>query len=116
MAVIKDVIAPAGSGAPEGRFHKDVFLLDSYNFITPVDEDNCRYYWFQVRNFNPNDKAEEEALTKDFIDAFSEDVVVMEAIHNGMKNKITPNVDLSIDSGSLRGRRILEKMISAEVN
>lgn len=114
MAVIKDVIAPAGSGAPEGRLHKDTFLLDSYNFLTPVDEENCRYYWFQVRNFDAEDEAVSDLLTQDFIAAFSEDVVVMEAVHKGMKEKRTPNIDLAIDAGSLRGRRILAKMIEAE--
>jgi len=114
MAVIKDVIAPAGSGAPEGHLHEDVFLLDSYNFITPVDEDHCRYYWFQVRNFAPNDKITEKELTQDFITAFTEDVVVMEAVHQGMKEKKKKNIDLRIDKGSLQGRKILHKMIITE--
>ncbi len=114
MAVIKDIIAPAGAGAPEGRLHPNVFLLDSYNFITPVDEENCRYYWFQVRNFDPADEAVSGDLTNDFIEAFSEDKVVMEAVQIGMKDKKTPNLDLAIDKGSRRARKILQKMIMAE--
>lgn len=112
-AVIKDVIAPAGSGAPEGRLHPQVFLIDSYNFVTPVDQDNCRYYWFQVRNYAADDPAETEALTADFIAAFYEDVVVLSAVHAGMKARGS-KLDLATDLGSNQARRMLARMIKAE--
>lgn len=112
-AVIKDIIAPAGTGAPEGKLHEDVFLIDSYNFLTPVDEDNCRYYWFQVRNYRAGDQAETDALTADFIAAFNEDLVVLAAVHKGMKES-PQAIDLAIDKGSTLARRILKRMIQEE--
>ena len=112
-AVIKDVIAPAGSGAPEGNLHPDTFLIDSYNFVTPVDADSCRYYWFQLRNYAAEDEAESAALTEDFIAAFSEDLVVLSAVHAGMKAQPS-RLDLATDLGSNHARRMLARMIKAE--
>lgn len=113
QAVIKDVVAPAGSGAPEGHLHADVFLIDSYNLVTPVDDDICRYYWFQVRNYAAQDPAESEALTEDFIAAFSEDLIVLSAVHAGLKAQPS-KLDLATDLGSNHARRMLGRMIKAE--
>jgi vanillate O-demethylase monooxygenase subunit len=113
QAVIKDVIAPAGSGAPEGRLHPDTFLIDSYNFVTPVDEDNCRYYWFQLRNYAADSAEETAALTTDFIAAFNEDLVVLAAVHAGLKARAS-KLDLATDLGSTQARRMLARMIKAE--
>lgn len=112
-AVIKDIVAPAGSGAPEGRLHQDVFLIDSYNFVTPVDADNCRYYWFQVRNYAAKDSAESAALTGDFIAAFGEDLVVLSAVHAGLQAQPS-KLDLATDLGSNQARRMLARLIKAE--
>jgi len=113
LAVIKDIIAPTGTGAPEGQLHEDVWLLDSYNFITPVDEDSCRYYWFQVRNYDADSQEESEALTEDFIGAFNEDLVVLSAVHDGMKAH-ERHIDLATDLGSNHARRMLKRMIREE--
>ena len=112
-AVIKDIIAPAGTGAPEGHLHEKVWLVDSYNFVTPVDDDSCLYYWFQVRNYDVDSEAESEALTEDFIGAFNEDLVVLSAVHQGMKAD-GRHIDLATDLGSNRARRMLKRMIEEE--
>lgn len=113
-AVIKDVVAPAGSGAPEGRLHPDTFLIDSYNFVTPVDADTCRYYWFQVRNYAADDENESQALTDDFITAFGEDLVVLAAVHKGLQ-AAPSQLDLATDLGANHARRMLKRMIAAEL-
>lgn len=113
MAVIKDIIAPAGSGAPGGHLHKDVFLLDSYNFVTPVDESNSRYFWFQVRNFDGDDALVSEQLTADFISAFSEDLVVLGAVQKGMAES-SRHIDLAIDRGSNHARLLVQRLIREE--
>ncbi|MGB7656323.1 MAG: aromatic ring-hydroxylating dioxygenase subunit alpha [Novosphingobium sp.] len=113
QAVIKDIVAPAGSGAPEGRLHEAVFLIDSYNFVTPIDDDTCRYYWFQVRNYAADDPAESQALTEDFIAAFNEDLIVLSAVHAGLKAQPS-KLDLATDLGSNQARRMLARMIKAE--
>ena len=33
------------------------FVNISYNFMTPVDADNTRYFWFQHRNGDPDNEA-----------------------------------------------------------
>ncbi len=113
-AIIRDIIAPANSGAPQGNLHPSVFLMDSYNFVTPVTENTCRYFWFQVRNFRPDCTVTSRALTNDFIAAFNEDLVVLAAVDRGMANKRTPITDIETDAAPLRFRRVLKKMIEAE--
>jgi len=113
LSVIDMVCADAGTGAQSGG-GENRLQINSYNFITPETADSCRYYWFQLRNFLPADNGVSENLTEAFVGAFSEDVSVLEAVHEGMKNKKTPHIDLSIDSASLRARRILRELISAE--
>ena len=54
-ALIKAVFAPAGTGAPEGVANDQTFVMDSYNFMTPMTESSTRYYWFQMRNVRPDD-------------------------------------------------------------
>ena len=46
--------------------------------------------------------------------AFDEDRAVLTAVHKGMANKQTPNLDLKIDVGPMRFRRQLAKLIAAE--
>jgi hypothetical protein len=91
-----------------------VFLMDSYNFMTPVDENTTRYYWFQMRNFAPDDPEISAQFAKSVRGAFDEDRAVLTAVHKGLANKRTPNIDLKIDTGPLRFRHTLGRMIAAE--
>ncbi len=86
----------------------------SYNFITPIDEDHSTYYWFQHYNTDAKDADVAERLNEGAITAFNEDREILEAVHVGMKSKVTPNLNLGIDAGSVRYRSILEKAIAAE--
>jgi hypothetical protein len=88
--------------------------MSSYNFFTPVDEDTTRYFWFQMRNFAPDDEAVSNTLAAAVRAAFEEDRVVLEAVHRGMARMATPNINLPIDSGPLRFRRRLAQLIEAE--
>lgn len=117
-AIIKAVFVPAGAGGdgksqrPEA--HPDVFLMDSYNFMTPVDENNTRYYWFQLRNFAPNDMRVSDQFAESVRNAFAEDRVILEAVHKGMTEMRTPNMSLAIDKGPLAFRRGTAARIAAE--
>lgn len=115
LAVIDMVCADAGTGAQSGRGDNRL-QLNSYNFITPETADTCRYYWFQLRNFRADEEKVSEKLTEGFFGAFGEDKEVLKAVHQGMKHKKTPHIDLAIDSASLRARRILQELITAEQN
>jgi vanillate O-demethylase monooxygenase subunit len=44
--------------------------------------------------------------------AFIEDRDILVEVHKGMKNKRTRNINLGIDAGSMRFRKMLEKRIA----
>ncbi|HWK71567.1 MAG TPA: aromatic ring-hydroxylating dioxygenase subunit alpha [Burkholderiaceae bacterium] len=112
-ALIKAIFAPAGSGTDTEPFHPDVFLMDSYNFLTPVDESTTRYYWFQLRNFSPDDEAVSRQFAEDVRHAFGEDRAVLEAVHAGMARSPS-KMNLPLDAGPLRFRQKLQALIAAE--
>ncbi|MFU0507646.1 aromatic ring-hydroxylating dioxygenase subunit alpha [Pseudaminobacter sp. NGMCC 1.201702] len=113
-ALIRAVFTPAGTGGPEGTLHEKTFIMDSYNFMTPVSESDTRYYWFQLRNVRPDDETLSKMMAEDVRAAFEEDRAVLNEVQIGMTNKTSPHIDLSIDAGQLRFRRQLEAMIAEE--
>ena len=114
QAIIKAVFVPAGSGGEGRPLHPDVFLMDSYNFMTPMDENRTRYYWFQLRNFAPKDERVSSQFAESVRLAFAEDRVILEAVHRGMANKRTPNMSLGIDKGPLAFRRGIADRVAGE--
>ncbi len=113
-AIIKAIFSPAGTGGEGRTLPPETFLMDSYNFMTPVDETHTRYFWFQMRNFAPDDVEVSQRFAASVRGAFDEDRVVLQAVQWGMDHKTTPNVDLKIDVGPLRFRRRMEQLIAAE--
>ena len=113
-AVIKAVFVPAGTGGKEPPLHADAFLMDSFNFITPVDARQARYFWFQLRNFAADDEAVSREFTEDVKHAFGEDRVILNAVQIGMDTSPTPTIDLKNDLASHRFRTALARMIAAE--
>ncbi len=114
QAIIKAIFTPAGTGSDDGELHEQVFLMNSYNFMTPIDESNTRYYWFQVRNFDQDNQEISRQFDEDVRHAFAEDRVVLSAVHQGMSHKRSPNIDLASDAGPLRFRRNLGRLIALE--
>jgi vanillate O-demethylase monooxygenase subunit len=112
-AVIRAIFTPAGSASDAAPFHPDVFLMDSYNFLTPVDDRTTRYFWFQMRNFSPDDAEVSRQFSEDVRHAFEEDRAVLEAVQTGLE-KSPSTLDLPLDSGPLRFRRKLQQLIDAE--
>ena len=86
----------------------------SYNFMTPIDEDRSRYFWFQHRNGRPNDAEVSKFMNDGARMAFEEDRQVLEKVHLGMKNAKTPNLDLGLDAGAKAFRLMLDRAITAE--
>ncbi len=113
-ALIKAIFTPAGTGGEGKPPHQDVFIMDSYNFMTPIDENTTKYYWFQMRNFAPDDAEVSRQFAASVRVAFEEDRVILQAVHKGLAEKRTPNIDLKIDVGPLRFRRRLGQLIEAE--
>lgn len=113
-AIIKAIFTPAGHGGKAMQPHEDNFLMDSYNFLTPINARQTRYFWFQLRNFMPDDEGISREFSEDVKSAFEEDRLILNAVQIGMDNKVTPNIDIKNDLSSFRFRRHLGKLISEE--
>ena len=113
-AIIKAIFVPAGTGGKGQPLHKDAFLMDSFNFLTPVNERKMRYFWFQLRNFAATDEAVSREFTEDVKHAFEEDRLILNAVQIGMDTSPTPTIDLKNDLASFRFRTTLARMIAAE--
>jgi len=115
LAYIKAIFTPVGTGGEDKKLPANqVFQMDSYNFMTPVDEYTTRYYWFQIRNLAPNDSKISEYMSKSVEAAFNEDREILTDVQKGMSEKTGENIDIAIDAGPLLFRRRLQKLIDAE--
>ena len=110
----KSIYTPAGTGGPDNGPIDLTLINISYNFMTPIDEDRTRYFWFQHRNTDPHDKAISEKMNDGARMAFEEDRAVLEKVHAGMKSPATPFIDLGLDTGAKLFRLMLSRKIEAE--
>ncbi len=110
----KSVYTPTGTGGYGKPETKLTYVNISYNFMTPIDEDTTRYYWFQHRNTDPDDTAVSEKMNEGALMAFKEDRDILVEVHKGMKHKQSPNIDLGLDGGAKIFRRSLQRLIDAE--
>ncbi|MGZ4793699.1 MAG: aromatic ring-hydroxylating dioxygenase subunit alpha [Ilumatobacteraceae bacterium] len=113
-ALIKAYVSPTGTGGEDQPLHPDAFLMDSFNFLTPVDESTTRYFWFQMRNVAADDAEVSRRFAASVRGAFEEDRVILQASQRGMDESTTPNINLRTDSGGIRFRHRLAQMIEAE--
>jgi len=114
IALNMSIYSPAGTGGPDKAAGEKPYVNISYNFLTPVDENNTLYIWFQHRNTDPNDRAISERMNAGAVMAFNEDKVILEAVHSGMAKMVTPNIDLGLDAGAKLFRLHLQRLIDAE--
>jgi vanillate O-demethylase monooxygenase subunit len=110
------IFTPAGAGGEGKPDHPDVFYMDSYNFLTPVDERHTRYFWIQMRNARAGDGELSRQMNASIRGVFEEDRLVLNAVQKGMDAMRTPNLDLRIDAAPLRFRRKLQQAIEAEAS
>ena len=110
----KSVYTPVGTGGPDKDPVNLTYVNISYNFMTPIDQDRTRYFWFQHRNTDPTDQAISEKMNAGARMAFEEDRQVFEKVHTGMKEQTTPNIDLGLDAGAKQFRAMLRRAIEAE--
>lgn len=109
----KSIYTPVGTGGPDAPAMDKTFINISYNFMTPIDADNTRYFWFQHRNTDGQDKTVSGEMNAGAYIAFAEDQAVLRDVHLGMKNMITPNIDLGLDKGAKLFRQGLQRLIDA---
>lgn len=110
----KSIYAPAGQGGPDAAVGPETFVNISYNFMTPIDGERTRYFWFQHRNSLADNAAVSAYMNDGARTAFEEDRDVLVAVHNGMKHSATPHIDLGLDGGAKLFRRHIERLIEAE--
>jgi len=113
-AIIRAVFTPAGTGGEGRPVDPRAFVMDSYNFMTPVDARRTRYFWFQLRNVAPADADVSARFASSVRGAFEEDRVVLEAVQRGMDDRRTPSLDLAIDNGPKRFRQKIARLVEAE--
>ena len=114
IALNKSIYTPTGAGGPDQSQTDKTYINISYNFMTPIDENNTQYIWFQHRNTDPADAAISRKMNDGAIMAFNEDKEILEAVHKGMSKKATDNIDLGLDLGAKTFRMKLQQMIDAE--
>ncbi len=104
------VYTPPGTGGPGKPPVDKTYINISDNFMTPMDERNTQYIWFQHRNTDPVNAAISKQMNDGAIMAFNEDKVILEAVQRGMDKMTTPNIDL----GAKTFRKGLQRLIDAE--
>jgi vanillate O-demethylase monooxygenase subunit len=114
IAINKSIYSPAGTGGADRPLNDLSYVNVSYNFITPIDDANSHYYWFQHRNTDPQREEISQTMNAGARTAFMEDKDVLEAVQVGMANEKTPHLDLTLDAGALRFRKLLSSRIVAE--
>lgn len=110
----KSIYSPVGTGGYGKPHVGDTFVNISYNFMTPIDENRTRYFWFQHRNSDPDNQQVNTFMNDGARMAFEEDRAVLEKVHAGMKAMHTPNIDLGLDAGAKQFRLMLDRKIAAE--
>jgi phenylpropionate dioxygenase-like ring-hydroxylating dioxygenase large terminal subunit len=114
IAINKSVYCPPGSGGPHWKPREECYEMISYNFLTPIDKNNTRYFWLQQRNTDPSDENITLSISKGAKQAFMEDKNILEAVHSGITNTTSRPINLALDTGALRFRTLLQQIIEAE--
>ena len=113
-AINKGIYCPAGEGGQDWTQQGNSYEMISYNFLTPIDENSTRYFWLQHRNTDIDDDAITRQIAEGARRAFEEDKVVLEAVHKGIANEKTRHINLALDAGAVRFRKLLENRIATE--
>jgi phenylpropionate dioxygenase-like ring-hydroxylating dioxygenase large terminal subunit len=108
-----------GAGLP-GMEHSEQardqgMRIYSCHFLTPETEASTHYFWLQLRNFAQTDAAVSQEIVEQFVLAFAEDKAVLEAIQLAEANTcVQTRVTLALDTGSVRLRRTVARLIEQE--
>ena len=113
-ALITAVFTPAGTGGEDRPLPESTFVMDSYNFLTPVDDHTTRYFWFQIRNVAPDDAEVSRQFAASVKSAFAEDKVLLEAVQHGLDTATSAPLNLRSDTGGIRFRRRHTQLVEAE--
>ncbi|WP_171118218.1 aromatic ring-hydroxylating dioxygenase subunit alpha [Ruegeria sp. HKCCA5463] len=113
-AINMSIYTPAGEGGADRPISPNAFVNISYNFITPVDAETSRYFWFQHRNMHADDTAMSQRMFEGAVMAFNEDKEVLEHVQTGMARRKTGYINLGLDAGAMRFRARVAKLIAQQ--
>ena len=106
-------VAPAGTGAPEGRRVETAEARIAIT-LTPIDETRSVYYWMFPNNFT-RDRAMAEWLQGAISGAYVEDFTALEAQQKSMNGRADAwKIDVNADAGQLAARKLHDRLIAAE--
>jgi phenylpropionate dioxygenase-like ring-hydroxylating dioxygenase large terminal subunit len=108
-------VAKAGTGAPDGDRSQGV-TGTVINTMTPETDRTCFYLWAFARDWCLDKQVITTRLREGVSGVFFEDEVMLEAQQRGIE--ANPGYDfynLNIDAGSMWTRRIVQRMIDAEL-
>jgi vanillate O-demethylase monooxygenase subunit len=108
-------VALAGKGGYDAEpQHKASSIV--VDFITPETETSHWYFWGMARNFQPNDKELTDRIREGQGKIFSEDRAMLEMQQaNITKHPERKLLMLNIDAGGVQSRRLLDKLITQEI-
>ncbi|SEN16338.1 vanillate O-demethylase monooxygenase subunit [Pseudorhodobacter antarcticus] len=113
VAINGSIYTPVGTGGRDDGLPDAALRNFSYNFMTPVDAENTLYFWFQHCNAIPGRPDMAERMFAGATMAFNEDKAILEAVQRGMAIEGVP-LNLGLDAGAMRFRKLVERMIAAE--
>lgn len=114
LGINMGIYTPAGKGGPVMVHGPDTYVMVSFHFLTPVDEDNTLYFWLQHRNTDAQDEDITARVAAGARVAFEEDRAILEAVHKGMKHKTGKTTGLMLDAAANRFRKGLSERMAAE--
>lgn len=115
-AINMSVYTPAGEGGTQRPVSRNAFVNISYNFITPVNAHQSRYFWFQHRNMHAEDHQLSQRMFEGATMAFNEDKEVLEHVQKGMANRKSGYINLGLDAGAMRFRTRVARQFRSETS
>jgi len=108
-------VALAGTGGIDADI-KNKASGTVVDFITPETDTSIWYFWGMARQFKINDPELTEKIRAGQEKIFSEDLEVLESQQrNLLENPERKLLSLNIDSGGVRSRKILDRLIKEEI-
>lgn len=113
--VVIDVgVAVTGTGAPQGDRSNGISMR-VVNTVTPETQTSCWYFFGNPRDYKLQDRELTLSIAKAVAGIFDQDRIVLESQQQALlANPQRKLMNLNIDAGSVRARRILEAKLKAE--
>ena len=107
--------APAGTGAPEGKYVPEVMRFHATQIVTPETEKSSHFFWSYAHNFNLGDTKFTTMLTDRIAEGFEEDKDIIEAQQIIIdENPAKPFAYIHFDRGMSAGRKRLAQELAKE--